>query len=233
MKNYLNVKLFKRHHTSSKFAWPVRTGKSDGVVFLPRTGQLTSYAQGDDGDLQSGAAWPIPRFTDNGDGTVTDNLTNLMWLKDANCIETQYPYFDNDGWGPDGAVKWQNALYFVRGINFGSYPKCGAGYNDWRLPNRNELDSLIDHSNSDGMPLPIGHPFINMQFAEYWTSTTAPPEGWWTSYVYIVYMYGGSFGYDWKSDDDYVWPVRGGQATIKPIIAQNPSTGYPGRVFVQ
>ena len=55
-------------------------------AMLPKTGQTTSYAAGDDGALQKGVAWPNPRFTDNGNGTVTDNLTGLIWLKNANCF---------------------------------------------------------------------------------------------------------------------------------------------------
>ena len=38
---------------------------------VPKTGQTISYAAGDDGALQKGVTWPVPRFTDNGDGTVT------------------------------------------------------------------------------------------------------------------------------------------------------------------
>jgi hypothetical protein len=53
---------------------------------VPKTGQTTFYALGDDGDLQMGIAWPEPRFTDNEDGTVTDNLNGLMWTKDAQQI---------------------------------------------------------------------------------------------------------------------------------------------------
>jgi hypothetical protein len=33
-----------------------------------------------DGEIRAGVAWPTPRFTDNGDGTATDNLTGLTWL---------------------------------------------------------------------------------------------------------------------------------------------------------
>ncbi|KJR41414.1 protein of unknown function DUF1566 [Candidatus Magnetoovum chiemensis] len=54
---------------------------------LGKTGQTVSYRAGDDGDLQKGVSLPEPRFTDNGDGTVTDNHTGLMWLKDANCLK--------------------------------------------------------------------------------------------------------------------------------------------------
>src|SRR5215831_9628931 len=52
---------------------------------VPRTGQTTSYAARDDGALQKGVALPTPRFTNNNNGTITDNLTGLIWLKNANC----------------------------------------------------------------------------------------------------------------------------------------------------
>jgi len=53
---------------------------------VEKTGQTTYYEPGDDGDLKKGVVWPNPRFTDNEDGTVTDNLTGLIWLKNANCF---------------------------------------------------------------------------------------------------------------------------------------------------
>ena len=53
---------------------------------VPKTGQTTAYAAGDDGTLQKGVASPTPRFTDHGNGTVTDNLTGLIWTKDANAF---------------------------------------------------------------------------------------------------------------------------------------------------
>jgi len=56
---------------------------------VPKTGQTTTYAAGDDGALQKGVAWPTPRFTDNNNGTVTDNLTGLTWLRDASCLGFQ------------------------------------------------------------------------------------------------------------------------------------------------
>lgn len=124
-----------------------------GTVNLPKSGQTKCYDAsggeiacsntGQDGDWQAGVLWPSPRFTDNGDGTVTDNLTGLVWLKDANCIATQYPGFDNDGTPGNGRVTWQHALDFVAGINSGTFPNCGAGHTDWRLPNINELESLV------------------------------------------------------------------------------------------
>ena len=63
---------------------------------VPDTGQQACWDEngnpilcagtGQDGELQRGMAWPTPRFTDNGDGTVLDNLTGLLWLKNANCF---------------------------------------------------------------------------------------------------------------------------------------------------
>ena len=146
---------------------------------VPITGQTTSYAVGDDGNLQKGLPWPEARFTDNGDGTVTDNLTGLMWLKDANCIATHYDYFDNDETPGDGGVTWQHALDFVAGINNQTYSQCGAGYTDWRLPNVRELESLIDFGNREPC-LPTDHPFTNVKIVlpngiatSYWSSTTS------------------------------------------------------------
>ena len=62
---------------------------------VPKTGQTQCYdasaaidcaGTGQDGAFQKGVAWPNPRFTDNSNGTVTDNLTGLIWLKNANCF---------------------------------------------------------------------------------------------------------------------------------------------------
>ena len=82
-------------------------------VYLAQTGQKACYDEngnvvpcagtGQDGDTKAGVPWPNPRFTNNGDGTMTDNLTGLMWLRDANCMMTKYPSFDRDSGWDDGA----------------------------------------------------------------------------------------------------------------------------------
>jgi hypothetical protein len=162
-----------------------------------KTGQTLSYSAGDDGGLQRGVAWPEPRFTEHADGTVTDNLTGLMWLTDANCF---------------GAVNWQQALDKVADFNAnpGSY-SCGgytAAYTDWRLPNRKELRSLTDFSQNNPA-LPAGHPFSYVQSHDYWSSTTCAYS---TDGAWVVYMgYGYVIG-DLKSGYYYVWPVRAGQS---------------------
>ena len=152
-----------------------------------------------------GAVWPVPRFTDNLDGAVTDNLTGLMWLTDANCIETNYPGFDNDG-----MVIWQHALDFVAGVNDGSYSLCGAGYTDWRLPNLRELHSLIDCGQFN-LALPSGHPFTNSpSIGSYWSSNTNPYDGF-TDYAKDVNFNTGAAGINHKEGHRYVRAVRGGQ----------------------
>ena len=131
-----------------------------GAIRLPHTGQTTCWdangnvtpctGTGQDGDIQAGVAWPSPRFTDNGNQTVTDNLTGLMWTKDANPLGN---YTD-----------WQSALDYVQTLNTG-------GHTDWRLPDINELKSLVDYSQYNP-PLPLGNPFTNVQSGVYWSSTT-------------------------------------------------------------
>lgn len=125
-------------------------------VDLPKTGQTTSYATGDDGDLEKGVAWPSPRFADIANGTVTDNLSGLMWTKDGGS-----PSY---GACIGGTMNWQSALNYVACLNSSAY----LGYTDWRLPNRKELRSLIDYANYN-LALPAGHPFSNVQAVYYWS----------------------------------------------------------------
>ena len=186
---------------------------------VEKTGQTTSYATGDDGDLEKGVAWPNPRFTDNGNDTVTDNLTGLMWLKHANCIAAQYPDFDNDetiGASGDGGVTWQHATDFIAGINEETYPDCGAGYTDWRVPNMRELASLIHYGVWDPT-LPNtagtgqwseGDPFTLVMPIHYrWSSTMNSSA---TGLVWGVYMHSGFVSTEPNFDLHYVWPVRDG-----------------------
>ena len=134
---------------------------------LPQTGQTNCYNQagtmincadtGQDGDIQAGVVPPVPRFTDNGEGQITDNLTGLVWLRDADCF---------------GKRRWVIALVLANSLESG---QCGLTDGSipgqWRLPNRNELRSLLDAQNFNPA-LPSGHPFDNVRNDGYWTSTT-------------------------------------------------------------
>ena len=177
-----------------------------GSVDLPKTGQTTCYdasgnviscpGTGQDGDIQAGVAWPSPRFTDNGDGTVTDNLTGLMWLKDANCF---------------GYKPWQSALDAVTDFNAnpGNYSAedYAASYSGWRLPNVNELESLVNAEEACPATWLNNQGFANVQsyYYYYWSSTTRANN---TNYAWGVYMRYGNVNNDFKSTYKYVWPVR-------------------------
>ena len=161
---------------------------------VPQTGQTISYADGDDGYFQMGVPWPEPRFTDQGDGTVTHNLTGLMWTKNASQFEI-YP-----------AKVWPDAVTACYDLFF-------AGYDDWRLPNLRELHSLIDYGNHTPA-LPADHPFTDVQDYFYWSSTywssTTPPFIWPTPYAWGVRLGDGYVMPAGHEYTFYVWCVRGG-----------------------
>ncbi len=159
---------------------------------VPKSGQTTLYATGDDGDLQKGVSWPSPRFTDNGDGTVTDNLTNLTWLKDANCY---------------GAKAWIDALTDASNLGHGSCSLSDSSFDVWRLPTIKELESLIHLGVSDpAVPSITGtgkasasDPFDSLQSGEYWSSTTDTSQ---TSSALAVNMQWGQTESKAKSSTD-------------------------------
>ena len=183
-------------------------------VVLPRTGQTTCYdtttnlatacsnTSGQDGNKLKGVVWPIPRFTNNGDGTVTDKLTGLIWLMNTNCSAT-LGGVANTGTG----LTWANALTWVNNLASGSCNLIDASTaGQWRLPNRYELESLLDLSNA-GPVLQTGHPFTYLH-AFYWSSSASAFD---TSQAWGVNMFDGSVGYHPQTDVYYVWPVRAGQ----------------------
>jgi hypothetical protein len=127
---------------------------------VPQTGQTTSYAPEDDGDIQAGVEWPTPRFTNRGNGTVRDNLTGLFWLQDVDCGGNNKPWLD--------ALTFANTLASGRcGLRDGSV----AG--DWRLPHIKELQSLVDFS-QESPAFPAGHPFTLARntVTRLWSPTT-------------------------------------------------------------
>ena len=160
---------------------------------VEKTGQRTSYAKGDDGDLEKGVVWPNPRFKDNGDGTVTDNLTGLIWLKNASCL---------------GPQKWSDALSDCNDLRAGFCGLTdGSSAGDWRLPNIKELQSLIDYSTYDPA-LPYGHPFSGVQSGYHWSGTTSKAEEGAAWFLWLRY---GIVAADSKDElSIYVWPVRDG-----------------------
>jgi hypothetical protein len=198
------------------YVWPVRSGQcvslDNSIICLPKTGQTSCYntagdtitcmGTGQDGDLQKGVDWPDPRFTVNGDA-VTDNLTGLVWAKNANLMVTRDPTFDADSTANDGMVTWQHALNYVAKLNSENY----LNHTDWRLPNTRELRSLADYELFNPA-LPTGHPFTQVQSGYYWSSTSDAYD---TGSAWLVGMYYSYVYDDGKATDYYVWPVRSGQ----------------------
>jgi len=96
------------------------------------------------------------RFTDNGDGTVTDHGTGLVWQK---C---SYGQGALDCSGATGTRTWQEALQYCRNL-----PLAGRS---WRLPNVNEIKSIVDYSTYN--PVVNTALFPNTRAAHYWSSST-------------------------------------------------------------
>ncbi|MBF0437342.1 MAG: DUF1566 domain-containing protein [Magnetococcales bacterium] len=179
---------------------------------IPKTGQTTSYAVGDDGALQKGVAWPDPRFTDNGNGTITDNLTGLIWLKNANCFGTQ---------------TWTNALASANALASGSCGLTdGSETGAWRLPNLRELRSLSDYGYSQLIVRP-DLPFTGMQPDFYWSSTTSDND---TSSAFYGFIEGGSGYYRPKTNAYQVLPVKGESiSALTPVPMSGQTISYGPR----
>ena len=190
---------------TNKYAWSNGTwygpGTASGGAGLTKTGQTTSYASSqtcgdggtggcDDGYYQAGQALS---YTDNGDGTITDNNTGLMWKR---CSE---PDTQTSGCtGTHSVYTWQDAINQCEGLTY-------AGYTDWRLPNIKELFS-ISRLEPGTAPYIDHTAFPGTLSSSYWSATTYP-EG--TASALYVYFGGGFMNTHGKTDNDYVRCVRG------------------------
>ncbi|MBF0147454.1 MAG: DUF1566 domain-containing protein [Magnetococcales bacterium] len=161
------------------------------VPIVPKTGQTISYSPFDDGVHQAGISWPVPRFTDNQDGTVSDGLTGLIWLKNADCF---------------GLQSWSSALSLANALVSGSCGLSdGSTSGSWRLPNRREFKSLIDYGRFSPA-LSNAHPFSDVRLDVYWSSSTYGG----TTNAWNMNLISGVLSYSGRTDSRHVWPVRGG-----------------------
>ena len=177
-------------------------GKDQSFMVLPvrgniekhitKTGQQSCFNQkgdhidcvgtGQDAEIASGIAWPEPRFSRYQDNVI-DNLTGLVWAKSA----------DTAGQPMD----WSGALAVVERLNDDSTHRT------WRLPNINELQSLVDASKAQPA-LPDEHPFVSCQDT-YWSSTTSVYQPDW---AWALYLDKGALGVGQKQQAKfYVWAV--------------------------
>lgn len=199
------------------------TNSAGCPVTLLRTGQIISYATGDDGYYQKGAVWPSTIFTVGTGPTadcVTDNRTGLMWVRNPSSTRRN----------------WADALTYCETLNEpgGSTNRLLGTYTDWRMPNIRELHDLFDFghdiitgnaSNGLNTLLPPSHPFVGEGVTyipdpvvhdgnwppSFWSSTSDQWSGTPTR-AYTVNMVESGVGTDDKvsATNVIVWAVRGG-----------------------
>ncbi len=145
------------------------------------TGQTTKYSTvfGDDSDYLINP----PSFTDNVNGTITDNVTSLMWQK-----------------RDDATVRdWATAGTYCADLSL-------SGYSDWRVPTKKELMSI---ENFGTIPAIDTTYFPETQSSRYWSSTTVPT---YTDQAWIVSFDSGKVIYGFKTASYYARCVRGAPA---------------------
>lgn len=136
------------------------------------TGHIKAYAANSMGPVGGkyvravrGDNYGVNELINNGDGTINDNATGLMWMQDDN----------------GEAIDWETSLAYAES-------STSAGHNDWRLPNVKELQSIVDYGYSPSAtdaskigpaidPMFSCTPIINEagndDYGYYWTSTSA------------------------------------------------------------
>jgi hypothetical protein len=192
---------------------------AEAAIQLPQTGQTTCFdtngdpracaGTGEDGEKLAGVAWPSPRFTDNGDGTVADNLTGLIWSLHANAPDLALV---SPCAGAENDMTWQEALNFITCLNETGY----LTFSDWRLPNLNELESMVHAGVADSSVFLNASGFGNadpnkeVQSSTYWTSTSDVGD---SLSAWDVSLNTGDFPFSSVKNDAVntrgVWPVRG------------------------
>ncbi len=121
------------------------------------------------------------RFADNGNGSITDALTGLIWFKKASA----------------DSLSWENALLYADSCTAG-------GFSDWRLPNVKELQSLSDIKLVNPC---FNKSYLQFTGRKFWTSTTLPNQT--GSAWYLDNRYGITT-YDPKTRKNYCFLLRGG-----------------------
>src|SRR5262249_31619506 len=144
---------------------------------------------------------PQLRYQDNGDGTITDLNTELMWEKKVvgsgclHCVNDQYTFAQATSTASGS---------FLLGVNTEGGTGLG-GHSDWRLPNAKELLSLVDYSRSNNAIAPIFNPVNGFG---YWSSTSYVID---PSRAWAVFFFNGDGEFGDKLAGLYVRAVRGGR----------------------
>ena len=156
------------------------------------------------------------RYTDNRDGTITDHKTGLIWEKKDQAPGGIHNFNNAYKWGtmsPPYTMNGTMVTTFLAALNAGS---GFAGHTDWRIPNRSELESIVDPRNDPAVDAAFNTNCAAnctvttcscTKFHVYWSSTTyqdGPDNAW------FVYFVDGYVNYGLKGNAHYVRAVRGG-----------------------
>jgi len=134
---------------------------------------------------------PSTRFKDTGDGTVSDQVLKIRWIKAPHTLAVNHDKVD-----------WNAATVFCEQLSY-------AGGTGWRLPTATEIQSLVNHAaefDESIIKRWLGNtktPFSGPRHSHYWTGTVIPDEKVWSIYLFDGYLYASG-----KQELRYVWPVR-------------------------
>ena len=148
----------------------------------------------------------LHRFTDMSDGTIRDNDTGLIWLKNANCIQLAH----TDVYG---MADWEDAKLAAAELADGTCELTdGSAAGDWRLPTKAEWEAFMSAEYDPALVNTIGYAkwsqgdaFTRVQSNPYWSSTEYDSNYAWLAYMSYGYMHSRA-----KGNSYYVWPVRSG-----------------------
>ncbi len=166
-------------------------------------------------------------FVNNGNGTVTDRTTGLMWMQiDSGALKA----------GPqkNGGMNWQQTLEWADNLTY-------AGYSDWRLPNAKELQGIVDYNRSpDTTNSPAINPIFKtskirdqqgkINYPYYWTGTThvgGPGGG--SAAVYVAFGEAQGWMKDRRTHRVQLLDVHGAGAQRSDPKAGNPNSFPRGR----
>jgi hypothetical protein len=156
-----------------------------------------SGGTGGTGGTSDSSGTPSNAYKINGDGTVTDETTGLMWMRCAAGLSG-----DDCSEGSASAYTWQGAIDYCDSL-------ASAGHDDWRLPDIHELVSIVDFTKYDPAIDTIA--FSATPPDHYWSSSSSANN---VSNAWNVYFYFGYVSYGDKSGAYYVRCVRGGPLVL-------------------
>ena len=162
---YINSTAFPNTVWASSY-WSSSTSvqNSGHALYVGFTGG-SAYSITKDGNFNvrcvSGSSQAQPSFSDNGNGTVTDSSTGLQWQK---CSAGQGNITGNCSTGTASSLIWASAITYCQNLTIN-------GISGWRLPNINELRSIVDYTKSSS-PLIDSTAFPNTLSTSYWSSTS-------------------------------------------------------------